>query len=151
MQVHGWNWVWEDELAIVGVRKGGEVRVWVEELAVAGEVEVRMPQEGGISVWIWRGTKGRRQKSGSFGWCPPQNTYQPPTSFFFGNLFLLRIPWHGKLLIRFESGIFTLPLPEPQLGQIQTLMKWHFCGCISPNHWVSFSTWNKVLINLNQT
>ena len=38
VRVGGSAGVWEDELAVAGVRVGGDVGVWVEELAVAVEV-----------------------------------------------------------------------------------------------------------------
>ena len=54
---------------------------------------------------------------------------------FCGILFCLESMVKEKYLLRLLSEIFTpSPSPQPQLGQKRTLMKWHFRGCMTPNH-----------------
>ena len=77
------------------------------------------------------------------------NLPPPPTFWWF---FLLRIPWYGKIIDQnWKWSCYQSPLlPQPQLGQIRILMKCHSRGFMPPNHWMSFSSWNKVLMILNQ-
>ena len=75
--------------------------------------------------------KGRRKKSGTFGWCPPQSGAPPlpqlwwKYQFFLSKIFfMLRIPWNEKKIDQTWKWNFYPPPPPPHLNYAKYDLLW---------------------------